>query len=46
MFEQRADFVGHRRLEEAVVFAGLQQLALQERNRLVQYRRRRRSPRT
>ena len=38
MLEQRADFVGHRRLEEAVMFPGLQKLAFQERDRLVQHR--------
>ena len=38
MLEQRADFVGHRRLEEAVVFAGLQKLAFQEWDRFFQHR--------
>ena len=38
VFEQRADFVGHRRKEEAVVFVGLQKLTLEERNQLVQHR--------
>ena len=38
MLEQRADLIGHRRVEEAVVFAGLQKLAFQERDHLVQHR--------
>ena len=37
MLEQRADLVGDRRLEEAVVLAGLQQLAFQKRDHLVEH---------
>ena len=38
MLEQRADLVRDRRVEEAVVLVGLQQLAFQERDHLVQHR--------
>ena len=38
VLEQRAGLIGRGRGEEAVVFAGLQKLAFQERNHLVQHR--------